>query len=494
MAVRILLLEDSENDATLVQAELELNGIAAEVVRVESMDAFETALREQPPQLVLADYSGPAFDGIEALEHARRMVPEVPFIFVTGALGEERAIEVLKLGATDYVVKHRLERLGRSVERALTEAREKRSLREAQDALRESERTLSTLMSNMPGMAFRCLPRPPWTLEYASAGAFELTGYTPDELRTSATTWSSLIHPADLEELRGQADGPREVARANRYRIRTRSGEERWVLERSVGVHDADGELIAIEGFVTDITQQVHADLEAKRQSELEQQLIGIVSHDLRGPLNVVVLASATALHTDDLDPKLARLFLKIKAAGDRAARMIRDLLDFTEARIGGGINIEPRQVDLLEVVNQVVEDAETTQPGREIRVHHAAALSGHWDRDRLEQVLQNLVSNALRHSEPSTAVTIRTAPSGGDALVEVHNHGEPIPDDVRDRIFQPMQRGTTLDRSARSVGLGLYIVQSIVRAHGGTVEFESAAGHGTTFRIRIPFRAAGAL
>jgi len=212
MPVRILLLEDSAPDAELAQAQLEDHGIAVQIERVDSRDRFLAALDARPPELILADYNVPAFDGMEALLLARELCPELPFIFVTGALGEERAIDLLVQGATDYVLKDRLERLGPSVARALREAKEKA-------ARLESERMLATLMSNMPGMAFRCTPEAPWQFSYASPGARELTGYAPDLL----PAWETLVHPDDARRL-----GPLEPEqqRSERYRIRTRSGEE----------------------------------------------------------------------------------------------------------------------------------------------------------------------------------------------------------------------------------------------------------------------------
>ena len=431
----------------------------------------------------------PAFDGMEALTLAREQLPDTPFIFVTGALGEERAIELLKQGATDYVLKDRLERLGPGVERALREAKEKTKLRRAQEALRESERMLSTLMGNMPGMAFRCRTAPPWYFEYASPGVRELTGYPPEAFgEAGGITWAALVHPEDYPALAASSGSlDRGAQRTHRYRIRTRAGELKWVWDRSVGIFDDAGKLVFFEGFVTDVTQQMEAEAETRKRVDFEQQLIGIVSHDLRNPLNVVMLAASTALMHEELDARVARSLLKIKSASDRAARMIRDLLDFTQARLGGGINIERKNVNLRELVDQVVDEAETTHPGRRIHVEHDGPSDGEWDPDRLAQAIQNLVVNALRHGRTDTDVTVRTIGTEDKVVLEVHNDGSPIPDDLRVRLFRPMQRGAGhADRGHRSVGLGLYIVDNIVRGHGGRVDVTSSETSGTTFRIEL--------
>jgi phosphoserine phosphatase RsbU/P len=493
----VLLLEDSLPDAELVGVKLEELASGVEVFRVDSRSSFLEALEVRPWDIVLADYSVPSFDGAEALAAARVRWPLVPFIFVTGALGDERAIELLKLGATDYVLKDRLERLGSSVLRALAEAREKADRKRAEEALRESERTLKTLIGNMPGMAFRCPTTDPWVFAYASVGARELTGYDPEAFYAGGPlTWLSIVHPDDRDALVGaaRAAAARGEQRSLRYRIRARSGAEKWVWDRAVGIADVAGGPAYIEGFVTDVTDQMRAQAEAERRAELEQQLIGIVSHDLRNPLNVILLATAAALTNEELDPGVARLLLRIKSAGDRAERMIRDLLDFTQARLGAGIHVDRGRTDLRQVVAQVVEEAETTRPGRRIEVEHAGVggSEGEWDPDRLAQVVSNLVVNALRHGDSDAAVTVRTRGAPDVVVLEVHNRGEPIASELQARLFQPLQRGTTADRASRSVGLGLYIVDQIVKSHGGAIEVESSREEGTTFRVSLPRRAPG--
>jgi len=487
----VLLLEDNELDAQLIEANLVEAGLQADVVRVDSKAAFSRALLDCRFDLILSDYNIPGFDGTQALTQARAACPETPFVFVTGALGEERAIELLKRGATDYVLKDRLERLAPSVERALRETHEKAERKRAEEARLESERALQTLMGNMPGMAFRRAPRPPWVFEYASPGAEELSGYRPEELYAGGcTTWAALMHPDDVERVALDADAAFSARQqlTVTYRIRTHGGQEKCVWERSVGVHDEDGALKFIEGFVTDITQQKEAEAQAKSRAEFEQQLIGIVSHDLRNPLHVILLASTTALKQENLDERLTRMLQRIQSSGDRAVRMIRDLLDFTQARLGGGIHVERKHCCLMDLVPQVVDEAETTHPGREVRTHCEGETSGEYDWDRVAQAIENLLVNALRYSPKDTPVTVRVVGDDEVVRVEVHNYGPPISPELRARLFEPMQRGPGAgDRSGRSVGLGLYIVEHIARAHGGHVDVRSSADEGTTFVLRLP-------
>src|SRR6267143_5256987 len=156
--LRVLHLEDDARDTELVQATLEAEGIQSELTRVEREQDFLAALKRGNVDLILADYTLPSFDGLSALRIAQQRAPEVPLIFVSGTLGEDVAIEALKTGATDYVLKTRLGRLGPAVTRALREARERAERKRAEEAVRQSEKQLRDLIETIPAMAFVTRP------------------------------------------------------------------------------------------------------------------------------------------------------------------------------------------------------------------------------------------------------------------------------------------------------------------------------------------------
>src|SRR5678816_1637367 len=152
--LRFVLLEDDPNDAELIQLQLAKDGIDVDWRHVVAERDFREALAGAPPELVLADYTLPGFDGLAALKILLQHSPDIPFIFVSGSLGEERAIEALKSGATDYVLKDRLQRLPAVVTRALTEARERRERRQAEAALEEQRLLLGTLIDSLPEIVY----------------------------------------------------------------------------------------------------------------------------------------------------------------------------------------------------------------------------------------------------------------------------------------------------------------------------------------------------
>ncbi|HEX5657245.1 MAG TPA: ATP-binding protein [Polyangiales bacterium] len=486
-----MLLEDSKLDAEILEAQLE--GAPFAIVRVETRASFEAALRSARFAAVLSDYNLPGFSGHDALRLAQELMPGTPFLFVSGALGEHTAVELLKLGATDYVLKDQLERLLPSLERALREAAQRAEHERAEQALREREQSLSTLMSNLPGLAFRRELEPPFRILFASQGCGELTGYEPDALRAEPGGWAALIHPDDLASFTAAAGKAYQTGEqlTHSYRIRTTAGALRWVWERSLRTAVEGGAIV--EGFAADQTQQKAAEDEVARRVEFEQQLIGIVSHDLRTPLNTITLGAALLLRQEGLNPAGTRSVRRILNAAERAVRMIRDLLDFTAARLGGYIPMEARPVDVGALVLQVVEEFEHSHATRTIEVAIGAPTHAEWDPDRITQALTNLIGNALSYSTPDSPIAVRVSIDGSHALLEVHNLGEPIAEHRMPQLFTPLSRRGRVDVQTRSIGLGLFIVQNIVVAHRGEMRVRSTAGEGTTFTMRIPLHPRGA-
>lgn len=229
-------------------------------------------------------------------------------------------------------------------------------------------------------------------------------------------------------------------------------------------------------------------EVEARQRADFEQQLIGIVSHDLRNPLHAILLSTASMVNRPGLDERMGKNLQRIRTSADRAVRLIRDLLDFTQARLGGGIRVEPTDTDLNEVVRAVADELEQAHPEGRIALSTAADGKGRWDPDRVAQIVSNLLSNALTYGAPGSIIEARTHSDTESVTFEVHNQGDPIPEEVRARLFQPLERGHVRgDTSSRSIGLGLFIVQHVVHAHGGTVSVESRAGAGTRFTVRLP-------
>jgi PAS domain S-box-containing protein len=233
--------------------------------------------------------------------------------------------------------------------------------------------------------------------------------------------------------------------------------------------------------------EEQRATTEARRRAGLEQQFLGMVSHDLRNPLQAISLAARTLQRMEQPTAEaLLRLTGRIATSADTMGRMLSDLLDFTRGRLGGGIPLERAPCELVGLCREVVDEFSVTHPDGDVRLEGDALCEGWWDGQRLRQVLSNLVSNALRHARAGTPVWVRAEGRAGEVVLSVRNAGEPIPQQLRPVLFESYTRGNPRFRPSGSLGLGLYIVRQVVEGHGGTVEVASDEG-ATTFTVRLP-------
>lgn len=349
--------------------------------------------------------------------------------------------------------------------------------RRAVEQLRQSEADIRRSFEVAPDML--CVVGYDGRFQRVNPAFSDVLGWAEDELLGRPVM--DFIHPDDQEETREHKAQLLQGTRTLRYlnRWRRRDGEYRWLSWNAT----LDPETRRIIAAARDVTDE-------KRRSEFEQQLIAIVSHDLRNPLNAILLGASAVLARDDIEDRTARSVGRIRTSAERAVRMIQDLLDFTRARVGSGIPVSPRRIDLGALVHQVVEEVEVSHPDRQIRVQVAGPAEGEWDADRLAQVVTNLVVNAVSYSPPSSSVTVSIRGAAHAVELEVQNEGTPIPPEARERLFEPYRRGDAGDRQG-SLGLGLFIARELVRAHGGDVEVRSSAEDGTRFVVHLPRRRA---
>ena len=214
--------------------------------------------------------------------------------------------------------------------------------------------------------------------------------------------------------------------------------------------------------------------------------MVGIVSHDLRNPLSTITVATE-ALLLGQHDARQLKLLQFITRAAERSSRLIADLLDFTLARVGQGIYVTVRPIDLHDVLSHAVSELEIAFPGRLLVYRHEGDGVCLADPDRLAQLLGNLVANAMAYGSPDTPVHVLSAVDPDAFRLSVRNQGTPIADTLLDTMFEPMTRGYDVPESARSVGLGLFIVREIAAAHGGTVKVTSDVAGVTTFTATFP-------
>jgi signal transduction histidine kinase len=227
---------------------------------------------------------------------------------------------------------------------------------------------------------------------------------------------------------------------------------------------------------------------ELNRTVRLSETFVAVLGHDLRNPLGAVVAGATLALRRSD-DPKVRSHLERVLRSARRMARMVEQLLDVSRVRLGRGIPIVRDASDLCELVRQAAAETEPTHRQHRFELRLPPRCEGEWDRDRLAQVLTNLLANACQHSEPGSVVSVTLQDGPERAMVTVHNPGPPIPPELLPSVFDAFASGS---EDGRGLGLGLYIAREIAQAHGGDISVDSADGRGTTFSVTLPRRAAG--
>jgi PAS domain S-box-containing protein len=358
-----------------------------------------------------------------------------------------------------------------------------RNARAAADAIEERQRFLA-----------ESIPQQVWTaradgeLDFVNGRVLAYFGAQIQDVLGSA--WKGAVHPDDLAGCLERWNHSLTTGEEYEveFRLRRADGTYRWHLGRALPFRGAEGRIEKWFGTNTDMDELTRARDELHQRAELDQQLIGIVSHDLRNPLNAIGLASALLVKLGRLDDQQAKIVARITSSSERATRLIGDFLDFTHARVSGQIPVTRRPANIRQIARQAFDEVHLAHPERPVTIEHAGEETGMWDPDRIAQLIGNLVSNAFQHCPASSAVRLSTRGSADEVAIDVHNDGAPIPPGDLGRLFEPFERGKDADsRSGRSVGLGLYISSQIAKAHGGTITVESAAGLGTRFIVRLP-------
>ncbi len=345
------------------------------------------------------------------------------------------------------------------------------------------------------------IPQHVWTanddgaLTSVNVRVLEYFGVTEDAVLGSG--WERFVHPDDLPQALERWEEAVTTSREYEveFRLRRADGTYRWHLARAVATHSAVDVRSKWFGTNTDIDDRRRAQDELVQRSDYERQLIGIVSHDLRNPINAIGVAAALLSRRGPLDDVQAKAVARIVSSSARARRMLRDFLDFTAARSAGRLPVAPVPANIRQIARQVFEELSVLYPDRHATVTHEGEEEGRWDADRIAQVIGNLLGNAFQHGSAGAPVVLRTHGGPDRMTIEVQNAGAPISTADLARLFEPFERGLDPVASAeRSVGLGLFISRQIVAAHGGTIDVRSTEAEGTVFTVSLPRYAAASM
>ena len=489
--MNILHLEDSPTDSELIRATLEQEWPGCRIAPARNRADFEAELAAGAFDLILSDFSMPGFDGVSALHLAHRLRPGVPFIFLSGTIGEDVAVDALKHGATDYVIKDRMGRLVPAIHRALRE-REAQRLREtAERRLREQADLLekardAILVTDLDHR-----------VTYLNRSAEALFGWAHAEAvgrpLVEFFAHAGSIPPFETACRALDADG----AWAGELRVAAQDGRGITVDSRWTLVRDASGRPQSILIISTDVTEQKKMEQQLLRSQRLESigTLAGGIAHDLNNAL-APILMSVELLRDKLPDDRSARLLDVLASSAQHGAGLVRQVLAFARGAEGERADLQPRLV-IRDVCRLV---AETLPRSITIRAELPADL---WllrgDPTQLSQILVNLCVNARdampdggqlviraenTHVDETLARTHLGVQPGPHVLVTVADTGAGIPPGMLDRIFDPFYTTKPL---GKGTGLGLSTVLGLVKSHGGFLQVCSTMGQGTEFRLYFP-------
>jgi PAS domain S-box-containing protein len=492
--LRILLLEDNADDAAIVLRELRRAGVDCVATRVESEAAFLAAL-DGACDLILADYRLPRYSALAALRAVRGRGQALPVIVISGTIGEEAAVECLREGATDYLLKDRLGRLGQAVRNAVEQARLRDEQRRTVAALRSAEERYRSLFDQGP--------HPMWVVDGETLRFLEVNlkavshyGYSREEFLAM-----TLVDIRPPEEVPSMLAGVQTVLAGQpsigRHRHRTKAGQ---LLEVSVASRPVTfAGRRALLAVVEDVTerQRLEEQLRQAQKQEAMGRLAGGVAHDFNNLLTTILgYSELIARRLADRPEVLARVE-EIAKAGRRGAALTHQLLTFSRRQA-----LNPQPVDLNRAVAGV-EGMLRQLIGEDIEIVtrlRAARGVVVMDLGHLEQVIVNLAVNARDAMPAGGRLSIETADSGpgepGEAggpgqevVLAVTDSGSGMDEATRSRIFEPF---FTTKEQGRGTGLGLSTVYGIVQQSGGRIEVESEPGRGSRFAVHLPLAAAG--
>ncbi len=306
----------------------------------------------------------------------------------------------------------------------------------------------------------------------------------------SAEEFLASVEPADRDQrarASEEAMNPANGIYRCVYRINGIDGRQRTVLSSGRAAFSSEGECEYLTGVLQDITDQRQRQAEAESRALFAEQVVGIASHDLRNPLQGILMAMEM-LSTPSTPEKHARIVESVRKAAGRATRLVTELLDFTQARMGTGLSVAIKPIQIDAVVAECVSELALAFPDRELlyRCDIPPGTVCNADADRIQQMVGNMVSNAFTYgaSDQPVSLLLKTVASGV-ALV-VHNQGLPIPPEMIPTLFEPLSRGVGLHSEKRSIGLGLFIVREIANAHHAEVVVNSSAEQGTSFTVTL--------
>ncbi len=497
-ALKILILEDSLQDKELIVEQLTKAGLQLDVTHAEVEKTYIEALKKCRFDIIISDFKLPGFDAFGALELCQEICPEVPFICVSGSIGEEKAIELLRQGAVDYVLKDRPDRFPFAVKRALDEAKEKATLLKAERELTESEARFRQVAETAQEWIWEVDSEGLYT--YSSPLVATLLGYSPDELVGKKHFYDFFL-PEEKEKLKlaaFEAFSKKEVFR-NYDNTNIHKNGQRVVLSTSGSpIIDEKGNLKGYRGVDEDITERKRiidelgaAKEKAEESDNLKTAFINNISHEVRTPLNGILGFGQILLETELSPKEKQEMLAHVQNSSKRLMNTITDYMDMAMI-VSGTMKVHLKEFSLNQLFIELKGNAEQLFADKKITFKteiptESDDLTISSDSELIKKILSKLIENAIKFTQKGTIICGYGIKTDFIELF-VRDTGVGIATDKLEAIFDMFrQADTSMTRGYEGSGLGLTIAKGMATMLGGNIYVASEIGKGSEFKFKLP-------
>jgi len=501
--LKILILEDNESDADLLNRELKKSGLTFKSEIVQTRTEFENALQNYDPDLILSDYSLPSFDAVTAFHIKQNKHPHTPFIIVSGVIGEENAVELIKAGVTDYVSKQKLFTLSTKINRALndTQVRKEKIIIDEKlkvinqelselnhelesrvidrtKALAESEVRFRSMMETIPQIA--------WTntvkgkVVFYNQRWYNYTGLDKKQIKLPG--FKTVIHPEDLRLSFDQFKTILKTSTGGEFQIRVKrmDGLYMWHLIRLMPINDQQGQIQLWVGTATDIQ-------ELRLLQQQKDDFIIIASHELKTPITTLKasLQLLDKMKDNPSSPLLPKLITQANKSLGKVNSLIEDLLNSSMAN-QGQLHINQQHFILSDIIKECCHDLHK-EGIYDIQIDGDMLIEVYADAVRISQIVSNFINNAIKYAPQSKEIRICIEKVNDAIKVSVADNGPGIPAEKLHYLFDRYYRAQGAESQYTGLGLGLYICAEIIKKHNGFIGVESEIDKGSTFWFTLP-------
>jgi len=507
-SLKVLIVEDSRIDAALILDELQNAGLQVLSRRVETPEDFIQALETEPWDIITSDYTMPRFSAMAALKALQQTDLDIPFVIVSGSIGEELAVQAMHKGADDYLMKDNLARLPLVVKRELKISAERRSKKHIEDLLKETENSYRRLVEGVKDYGIFLIDTAGNILSW-NLGAEGLMGFTADEI--IGKPFSSFFLASDIEKGLPAHELEMAIGKGNsesESALVRKDGTVFTSHEVITAIYNDKGVLTGYSKIIRDITERKQAEQKIQKLTEeLEQRVLErtaqlesvnkelesfthSVSHDLRAPLRNLVKLSHILLSRKNelLDPESLQNLAYIGDSSQQALDLSNALLDLskvTSAPIG------KRAIDLSQIAEEIAKSLQETDPERQVVLEIADDLKDYGDPTLIRIALQNLLENCWKFTSkiPLAKIEFFAEQLAGQTVFCVRDNGPGFDPDYKDKLFQPFQRLHS-NEEFLGTGVGLATVQRIIHRHGGKIWAQGGITRVQAFSLpyRLPF------